>query len=91
MESESAKASYSRLHEIRQWHNGNGTSWAEKGSPEHPFHRDAGTTIGVADTDLKPWDLFTTRETAPFEAVASSATEAEADEHEAGDPQGDNA
>lgn len=70
MESEAAKAKYSRLHEERQWHNGNGTSWAAKGSDEHPFHRDHGTTIGVADTDLKPWDLFTTRETAPFEQTS---------------------
>ncbi|WP_370290238.1 hypothetical protein [Nocardioides sp.] len=53
------QARYERLHEKAQWHNGIFTSWSERQTDEHPFHRDAGVRIGVAERDLHPWDDFT--------------------------------
>ncbi len=62
MEREAANAKWQALHDVRQWHDGSWTSWAETRSAEHPYHRDHGVTIGVAETDLRPDDRFLTHE-----------------------------
>lgn len=67
MEREAANARYARLHDDRKWHDGSFTQWAKEPSREFPYRFDFGVTVGVADTDLRPHDLFTTREAAPFE------------------------
>lgn len=43
-----------------QFHNGTFTSWAKEWSSDHPYPAGAGEAVGVADTDLMPWDRFTT-------------------------------
>jgi hypothetical protein len=62
MEREAANARWSRLHDDRPWHDGTFQKWAENPSEGFPYHRDHGLVIGVADTDLRPHDLFLTRE-----------------------------
>lgn len=61
MEREAAQAAYRDLHEERPWHDGTFTSWAAKRSASHPYPFDAGVQIGVADTDVAPWDHFATK------------------------------
>lgn len=58
MEREAANAKWQRLHGDRQWHNGSWTSWSEKPSADHPYHRDHGLRVGVAREDLRPDDRF---------------------------------
>lgn len=60
MARESANAAYEALHKDRPWHNGSFRSWATERSDSHPFYYTHGVTIGVADFDAAPWDLFTT-------------------------------
>ena len=62
MEREAAEAAYQALHgEKAGWHDGTFTSWAAERSPSHPYPAMAGVSIGVAATDLTPWDRFTTQ------------------------------
>lgn len=62
METEAAQAAYDALHEKRPWHDGTFASWSEKRDAGHPYHYTHGVRIGVAETDLAPWDAFTTVE-----------------------------
>lgn len=72
MERMAADAAYSRLHEDRPWHDGSFERWAEKPSREFPYHVTFGVTVGVAESDLRPWDNFLKRESAsPVEPVQS--------------------
>lgn len=61
MEREAAQAAYEALHEKQPWHDGTFTSWAKERSASHPYRYDAGVSIGATETDLTPWDLFTTK------------------------------
>jgi hypothetical protein len=58
MEIEAAQARYADLHEKAPYHDGKFESWAEKRSPDHPYHFNEGVTIWVAQTDLAPHDHF---------------------------------
>jgi hypothetical protein len=58
MEREAANAKWQRLHKDQQWHDGTWKHWSAEPSDEHPYHRDHGVTIGVADRDLRPDDCF---------------------------------
>lgn len=62
MERDAANAKWAQLHDARPWHDGTFRNWAEKPSDQHPYHRDHGVTIGVAQSDLRPHDLFLTHE-----------------------------
>lgn len=67
MERLAAEAMYLALHEERPFHDGTFTSWAKERSRSHPYGAMEGMTIGVSDTDLAPWDHFTTkRDASPF-------------------------
>lgn len=82
MNQEAARAAYEALHEKRPYHDGTFTSWAERRGPSHPFHYNAGVSIGVADEDLTPWDEFTTK-------ADASPVPSEAQEPEGGTPEGE--
>lgn len=59
-----ASGLYEDLHSKRQFHDGTFKNWVEERSPSHPYHFRDGVTISVAEHDLTPHDLFTTRESA---------------------------
>ena len=44
-----------------RYHDGTFTRWSKTRSSEFPYPSGAGESIGVADTDLAPWDEFTTK------------------------------
>lgn len=60
MEREGAQGRYRDLHKDREHHDGTFTRWSAKRTRETPFGFDEGVTIGVSETDLTPWDDFTT-------------------------------
>lgn len=60
----SAGYRYAQLHEKEPYHDGTFGRWAEDRSLEFPFHYSDAVTIGVALTDVAPWDLFTTQRNA---------------------------
>lgn len=61
MEREAAIAALKELRgENSNFHDGTFTDWVAKRSDEHPFPAGAGETIGIADTNIAPWDEFTT-------------------------------
>jgi hypothetical protein len=87
MEREAANAAYERLHEARKWHDGTFTRWAEHPSALFPYRFDFGVTVGVAETDLRPGDLFTTQESAPFPVPPQGESDAEDDGGDDEDPE----
>lgn len=78
MERQAASEAYHALHEERPYHDGTFQSWAAKRSASHPYHFEAAVTIGVATTDLAPWDHFTTKRNAS--PVAPKQSPGEKDE-----------
>lgn len=73
MEREGARGLYEELHEKLPYHDGTFRNWAEKRSRAFPFKYDEGVTIGVADSDLTPWDHFTTeRDATPWQPPESA-------------------
>lgn len=67
MEREAAKEAYDELHKEAQYHDGTFQRWSKVRSHQHPYRYDAGVTIGAAETDLTPWDRFTTeRDASPL-------------------------
>lgn len=86
MEQKAADARYARLHDDRKWHDGTGTRWANEPSRGFPYRFDFGVTIGVADIDIRPDDLFLTEEAAPF-APLPATDEPDDDQDGPGDAQ----
>ena len=80
MEREAAEAAYDALHngEKAGWHDGSFTSWVDERSKSHPYPARAGVSTGVAETDLAPWDHFTTkRDASPIDpAILGEGAEA---------------
>lgn len=68
-----ADAAYADLHKDRPWHDGTYTRWAKERSASFPYRYDFGVNIGVSDSDVRPDDLFTTREEAPLVAATAAA------------------
>lgn len=68
MEREAAQAAVNALRgENAQWHDGTFTSWAKERSASHPYPAGEGESIAIADSDLAPWDKFTTeRDASPI-------------------------
>lgn len=64
MEQAGAHARYAALHEDEPYHNGLFSSWAKDRSRSHPYHYGDGVDIRVAETDVAPWDKFTTKRNA---------------------------
>lgn len=76
MEREAALAAYNDLHEDAQWHDGTFRSWTKKRDAEHPYRFDFGVKIGVAETDLAPWDKFTTeRDASPVKPAEDESSD----------------
>jgi hypothetical protein len=70
------RAAYHRLHKGAEYHDGSFMKWSPVQSKEFPFHMDSGVTIGVASTDLAPWDEFTTeRDASPVPPSEEPAAE----------------
>lgn len=61
MERLAAEAAYLALHEDEPYHDGTHTNWAKDRSREYPYHATEGVSVGVALTDLTPWDHFMTQ------------------------------
>lgn len=55
-----AIALYGDLHEAAPYHDGSFTSWSKERTRSHPYKYDEGVSIGVAETDFAPDDMFTT-------------------------------
>lgn len=75
MNREGAGDAYAALHgEDAAYHDGTFTDWGKVRSADHPYSAMAGVSIGVAKTDLAPWDDFTTnRDASPVRSVAEQA------------------
>lgn len=75
MERETSNARYARLHAAKPWHDGRWGRWSAEPSEFTPVKFDMGVTIGVADTDLRPGDLFLTVESADPHAPPEAESE----------------
>lgn len=74
MATAAAGAKYDGLHEAQQYHDGSFMSWRKERSDSHPYRYNDGVRIGVAESDLVPWDHFTSRVNAsPIKSVAEQA------------------
>lgn len=79
MEREAAQEAYETLHgDDAGYHDGTFTRWSGKRSAEFPYAAGSGVTIGVADSDVAPWDKFTTDRSAS--PLPPSGDEVEPDE-----------
>ncbi len=60
MELAAARAMYAALHDDLSYHDGSFRAWSKERSPAYPYHYDDGVRIVLAETDVRPWDHFTT-------------------------------
>lgn len=64
MAQEAASWLYEDLHKDRPYHDGSFTRWSSERTVAFPYGARDGVDIVLAETDVAPHDLFTTRESA---------------------------
>lgn len=92
MELEAAQFAYEEKHKDLEWHDGTFQSWSKVRTAEFPYRFDMGVRVGVARTNLAPWDEFTTKVDAspvppsrpPSEVLAPSVSAGDGEQQDHG-------